>query len=143
MPGCPRSHARDNHSNPLNLGQVFRQSWSSLPSKIWLPGIVFRTFRKSETPRQREIPCCLSLSLSLVSVRSLLATQDSSYKLEMWKLSMKELDWTRASTVVLDMKSQIRHFREQLGFEVPPPLNLSSSSVQLELAISLNSCNLS
>jgi hypothetical protein len=55
---------------------------------------------------------------------------------------MKELDWTRNFTVVLDMKSQIRHFREQLGFEVPPPPNLSSS-VQLELAISLSSCNLS
>ena len=130
------------HSTTLNLGQGFSQYWSSLPSKIWIPGIVFRTFKKSETPRQREIPCCLSLSL--VSVRSLLlATQDSSFQLQMWKLSMKEFEWNNAATVALDMKSQIRHFREQLGFEVPPPLNLSSSSVQLELAISLNSCNLS
>ena len=39
-PGHPRSHRRDNHSNQLCLGQVFRQSWSSLPSKFWLPGIV-------------------------------------------------------------------------------------------------------
>ena len=51
---------------PFKSWSIFCQSWSSLPSKIWLPGIVFRTFRKSETPREREIPCCLSLSLSLV-----------------------------------------------------------------------------
>ena len=65
-------------------------------------------------------------------------------KLDMWKLSMKDLEWSSATaTVVLDMKSQIRHLREKDGFEVPPPPNLSSSSVQLELAISLSSCNLS
>ena len=55
----------------------------------------------------------LSLSLSLVPVRFyLFPIQESIYKLEMWKLSMKELAWTNDATVVLDMKSQIRHFRE-------------------------------
>ncbi len=39
--GRRRSHVRDNHSNHLNIGQVIRQSWSSLPSRLWLPGTVF------------------------------------------------------------------------------------------------------
>ena len=55
---------------------------------------------------------------------------------------MKESDWNNNNEVVLDMKSDARHFREERGFEVPPPPSLSSS-VQLELAISLSSCNLS
>ena len=55
---------------------------------------------------------------------------------------MKESEWTNNATVVLDMKTEARHFREERGFEVPPPPSLSSS-VQLELAISLSSCNLS
>ena len=123
------------------------KSWSSFPSILVKSSVenLASGHRLSNLQEIRDPPSERDsmLSLSLVSVRSLLATQDSSYKLEMWKLSMKEFEWNNAATVVLDMKSQIRHFREQLGFEVPPPLNLSSSSVQLELAISLNSCNLS
>ena len=136
MPGCPRSHARENSLNPL-------KSWSKFPSILVKSSVehLDSGHRLSNLQEIRDTPSERDsmLSLSLVSVRSLLATQDSSYKLEMWKLSMKEFEWNNAATVVLDMKSQIRHFREQLGFEVPPPLNLSSSSVQLELAISLNS----
>ena len=53
------------HSTTLNLGQGFSQQyWSSLPSKIWIPGIVFRTFKKiRDTPSERDS----MLSLSLVS----------------------------------------------------------------------------
>ena len=116
-----------------NLGQVFDRKFGFRASS-------FEPSGNQKPPSERA--SLLSLSLSCLSAPNLLPTQDSSYNLEMWKLSMKELDWTNNSTVVLDMKSQIRHFREQLGFEVPPPPSLSSS-VQRELAISLSSCNLS
>ena len=141
MHGCPRSHARENSLNHL-------KSWSRFQSILVKSSVenLDSGHRLSNLQEIRDTPSERDsmLSLSLVSVRSLLlATQDSSFQLQMWKLSMKEFEWNNAATVALDMKSQIRHFREQLGFEVPPPLNLSSSSVQLELAISLNSCNLS
>ena len=41
-----------------------------------------------------------------------------TFKLELWKLSMVEKRWSEEASVYLDMKSQIRHFRESLGFEV-------------------------
>ena len=110
-----------------NLGQVFHRNFGVRASSVEPSG--------NHRPPVRE--SFLALSLSRVC-----PTQEETYHLKMWKLSMKESDWNNNDEVVLDMKSDARHFREERGFEVPPPPSLSSS-VQLELAISLSSCNLS
>ena len=122
-------------------------SWSSFPtilvkSSIEILASGHRLLNLQEIidlPSERASLLSLSLSLSLSRV---CPTQEETYHLKMWKLSMKESDWNNNNEVVLDMKSDARHFREERGFEVPPPPSLSSS-VQLELAISLSSCNLS
>jgi hypothetical protein len=40
---------------------------------------------------------------------------------------MKDLEWNTTFTVVLNMKSQIRYFREEHGFQVPPPTSYLTS----------------
>ena len=112
-----------------NLGQVFHRNLRFRASSFEPSG--------DQRPPVRESFLAISLSLPRVC-----PTQGLAYLLNIWKLSMRELDWTNNATVVLDMKTEARHFREERGFEVPPPPSLSSS-VQLELAISLSSCNLS
>ena len=110
-----------------NLGQVFHRNFGFRASSVEPSG--------NHRPPVRE--SFLALSLSRVC-----PTQDSQNHLRIWKLGMNESEWINNATVVLDMKEETRHFREEQGFEVPPPPSLSSS-VQLELAISLSSCNLS
>ena len=101
----------------------------------------YPSFHRYHSPLMHDDDRFFVLTLSL-SLSRVCPTQDGAYHLKIWKLSMKESEWTNNATVVLDMKTEARHFREERGFEVPPPPSLSSS-VQLELAISLSSCNLS
>ena len=116
-------------------------SWSSFPTILVKSSIAILASGHRLLNLQ-EIIDLPSERASLLSLSRVCPTQDGAYHLKMWKLSMKESDWTNNNTVVYDMKSEARHFREERGFEVPPPPSLSSS-VQLELAISLSSCNLS
>ena len=46
------------------------------------------------------------------------ARQDQMQQLRLWKLSLVDDEYTRGR-VMLDLKTDVRHFREDAGFEVP------------------------
>ena len=46
------------------------------------------------------------------------ARQDQMQQLRLWKWSLVEDEYKRGK-VMLDLKTDVRHFREDAGFEVP------------------------